>query len=1033
MKHLFLIMFFSFLLNGQNDFYFLSDPAPSPDGKEIVFSYDSDLWIVSSNGGKAFRLTAMNGRETRPVYSPDGKWITFSSTQAGNSDIYIVPAGGGKIQQLTFNDASDLAESWSWDSKWIYFSSTRYNVVAAYKINVDGGTPVRLFNGYKNRQHNIAEHPSTDEIFFNESFESFNNTFRKRYKGAYNPDIKSYNSETGEYKEYTDYNGKDMWVTIDEKGKIYFASDEGTEEYNLFTFDNGMKKSLTNFNTSIGRPRISCNGNTIVFARDYRIHKYDVNSGKSSLVDVILYENNPLIYEKEFSTSGKITNFDVSPDGKKIVFVSRGLMFVSDIEGKFVKQIEISSKERVLEVQWLNDNETVLYSRTVEGWLNLFTIIVTDKPFEKQLTTDTQNNQAIQFNKDRTHALYFSGRNELRILDLKSFTSNTIVKDEFWAIYIKPAYFSPDDKFVVYTAYRNFEHDIFVYDIEKKESFHITKTGVTETDPFWSPDGKYIYFTSDRFKPNYPWGSDDDEIHRIALQKFNKDFKTEKFDLLFKADKKDTLQPIVKIDYEDLNDRWETLIDFPGNQSLVYVTKDDDATILLYTSNHDNAGNALWKTVYKPFEKKEDKRIISLSGNEFQIKESKGKYFLLTNNKIYALKLSENKADEISIEYKFKKNMQNEFSQMFYETYTNLTENFYDGNFHGVNWEAMKDRYEKYIPYMRSRDDLRTIVTDLLGELNASHLRFTSTGPEEETEVKYTSIYTGIVWDNNNDPYAVGHVVENSPADKEDIGLQPGDRLIAVNNVAVNEKINREFYFASPVADDEISLEFMRGSKKIKVNIHPYKRNDFQTSLYDEWVNERQKIVDEKSDKKIAYVHMQSMTDPVLKQFLIEMSNEFHYRDGLIVDLRYNYGGNVHDQVLQFLSQKRYSQWKYRDGQMTPQPNFSPGDKPIVLLINEQSLSDAEMTAAGFKALKLGTVVGTETYRWLIFTSGKNLVDGSFYRLPSWGCYTIDGRNIESNGVAPDITLRNTMKDRHEGRDPQLEKAIEIIMEKTKD
>jgi tricorn protease len=162
------------------------------------------------------------------------------------------------------------------------------------------------------------------------------------------------------------------------------------------------------------------------------------------------------------------------------------------------------------------------------------------------------------------------------------------------------------------------------------------------------------------------------------------------------------------------------------------------------------------------------------------------------------------------------------------------------------------------------------------------------------------------------------------------------------------------------------------------------------------------------------------------------MTSEAYNREGLIFDLRYNTGGNVHDLVLNFLAQKPYLKWKYREGQFTIQPNFSPAAKPLVLLINEQSLSDAEMTAVGFKQLQLGKIIGTETYRWIIFTSGKGLVDGSFYRLPSWGCYTLDGKNIEREGVKPDIYVKQSFKDRLEDKDPQLDKAIEEVLKELK-
>lgn len=231
-----------------------------------------------------------------------------------------------------------------------------------------------------------------------------------------------------------------------------------------------------------------------------------------------------------------------------------------------------------------------------------------------------------------------------------------------------------------------------------------------------------------------------------------------------------------------------------------------------------------------------------------------------------------------------------------------------------------------------------------------------------------------------------------------------------------------------PSLDKEIQLTLERNSQKITVNLHPISSRSLRNLRYDEWVDSNQSYIDQKSNKKIAYVHMKNMVRGQLNNFKREMVSEGYKRDALILDLRNNTGGNVHDEVLQFLSQRPYLKWKYRDGKLTSQPNFAPAAKPIIILINEQTLSDAEMTSAGFKELGLGKVIGTETYRWIIFTSSKGLVDGSSYRLPSWGCYTLDGKNLEKTGVAPDIYVKETFKNRLENNQPQLDKAVSEIM-----
>jgi tricorn protease len=228
--------------------FFLSSPSLTPDGQTVIFSFEGDLWKASVKDGSASRLTAMQGYENNAKVSPDGKWIAFTGRQYNNSDVYIMPTSGGEVKQLTFHSSSDEVNSWSWDSKHIYFASGRAGQISGFKVGIDGGTAKRVFgNHFFQYDHNLVEHPTSGEIFFNDTWESLNQIQRKRYKGSYNPDIQSYNTSTKKYTKYTTWQGKDFGATVDKNGNTYFISDEGNDEYNLYSFVNGKKTALTQF------------------------------------------------------------------------------------------------------------------------------------------------------------------------------------------------------------------------------------------------------------------------------------------------------------------------------------------------------------------------------------------------------------------------------------------------------------------------------------------------------------------------------------------------------------------------------------------------------------------------------------------------------------------------------------------------------------------------------------------------------------------------------------------------------------------
>jgi tricorn protease len=1020
--------------------YFLSNPCLSPDGQTLVFSFEGDLWKADMLDYRAVRLTAMQGYETNPRISPDGKWIAFTGRQYGNADVFVMPINGGDVKQITFHGATDDVNSWTWDSKDLYFTSTRMGPVSGYKISLEGGTPQRVFGDYYFQyDHHLIAHPANGELFFSNTWESSNQVQRKRYKGPFNPDIQSYHFGTKKHKQYTNWEGKDFGATIDKNGNIYFVSDEANGEYNLYTFENGKKKSLTSFSTSIKTPQVNANGGILVFEKDYQLWAYQVKTGKTAKLPISLMRNDILPKEKDFDVKGNITAFDVSGDGKKLAFVSRGEVFVSDIDGKFIQQAGINTGERVKEVKWMSDNKTLLYSQTREGYSNFYTQPADGVGAAKQITNDQKNNRYLEMNKGRTKAVYLSGRDELRLLDLKTMESKTIVKDEFWHFQNSAPRFSPNDEYVLFTVYRNFEQDILIYNIRKNETTNLTNTGVSEIDPYWSADGKYLFFTSQRLKPAYPFGMTNGKVYRLPLEKIDEPYRMDKFSELFKEEKKDTAKKtpgspadskLITIDMDLIMERLEMVSPFAGSQFLAYVYQKADKTTVLYSSNHGEGRNALWKTVIEPFEQNKTEKISGTDGSGgVDIAEVSDKLYILLNGTIHKLNLEGNKVDPVNISYTFRRNLREEFNQLFSETWAHMEEGFYDENFHGVNWQKIKENYRQFLPFVSNRSDLRVLLNDMLGELNSSHQGFSSFGEDETIPLQSRTMETGIFFE-KEDPLKVKYLIRRSAADRKGVDIQPGDVLIKVNEETVNEKTDRNYYFTKPSLDRELKLTFSRKGQIIVTKIHP--QASLSNNLYDEWIDNNQKKVDEKSKGRIAYGYMKNMGLGELDQFIIDMTRELNDKQALILDLRYNTGGNVHDEVLKFLSQKIYLKWKHREGKLSPQSNFSPSDKPIVLLINEQSLSDAEMTAEGFRALKLGKIIGTGTYRWIIFTSGVGLVDGSFVRMPAWGCYGLDGRNLEMTGVQPDIVIKNSFEDKINGRDPQLDAAIEEILKQLK-
>ena len=1018
-----LLMMATVASSAADNLRFASRPSLSPDGKQIYFSYDGDIYSVPTSGGQATAVITMPGNQDSPLVSPDGKWLAFSSDIQGNNDVYVVPVTGGKAVQLTFHEAPDVPVSWSANSEYIHFETTRASArKTTFKVPVKGGTPQLMFDGYFNTIVNLVENPKTGEYLFNESMESISFPTRKRYVGDHNPNIKCWNPRSKTYSELTDYIGKDQWPMADKSGNIYYVSDELNKESNIVKYQKGAKpQQLTSFDKSVQYPSLAYGGSAMVFLKDYQINVLDLSSGKVSVPQINIAAGDVEV-RRSFADQSP-TAADISPDGKKLAVVIRGGLYLTDPKCKFLQKLPTPSDERVSEVAWGDDSKTIYYTRTNRGWTNLYKIAADGSAAESTVFLSQNNVKNLVKNHKGDKIAFIDGSRAVMILDTKAGSTSKIAEAEFWSFQRYNMAFSADDSYLAFDAMHMFESDIFLYNFKDGTLKNFTNSAAVEQNAVFSPDGKYMYLLANPTSSSFPKGTRA-SLYKLPLQKYDTPYKSTVVDDLFK-DKKDAPKKdsTVVIDFKNIHERLSR-VERDGMQSGLYVYSSKGKDYLLYRSFSSGPGGVYCLEISDPEAK--PKQIKDLTGGTFF--SCKDALYCLGNGAIFKVDVNSASAQKTEVKKDVEVVLNDEFRQMFYEAWAVMEQNYYDVNFHGTNWYSDRDYYASFLPYVRTRANLRTLMADLLGELNSSHQGFTSNGNEERTETRTRTYDTGIVFEKNS-PYKVAGIIPDSPADKVDIDIKPGDELVAVNGEQIDKNANREKYFSGAVALDEMRLTFSRGGKQTDVKIHPSTFSAVKTLAYKQWENQRAQMVDQKTGGKVGYIHMRAMGDEDLNSFLLKMHTEVFDKDALILDLRYNNGGNVHKEVIDFLRGQAHFEWSYRDFPKTSHPNVAPAGKPIVVLVNEHSLSDAEVTSNGIKTLGIAKLVGTETYRWIIFTSSVRLLDGSTVRMPAWGCYNvIDGKDLENTGVAPDIYVKNTFKDRLEGKDPQLDAAIKEIL-----
>jgi Tol biopolymer transport system component/C-terminal processing protease CtpA/Prc len=1030
-------------------------PAVSPDAQNIVFSYRSDIWISSIDGGEARRITDHIADDIRPVFSPDGKHIAFSSDRKGNYDVYVIPVEGGLPRQVTFRSSDDLVSDWSSDGKSIIFLSRRdihfyYGNIGTYKISIKGGMPTPVIN---QMAKNSKLSPGDKLIAFN-----INRVpdFRQRYRGSANNDIYTCDLETNTYSKLTNHPGNDKWPVFG-GSRIFYVSDKDNT-FNIWKMNtDGSDKTQVTFHKGdqVRFPAVSADGKIIVY--EYLDKLYRKDEGKDPYPLKIYapsdYKTDPVVTKHYTSDASEMA---VSAGGEFIAFVIRGEIFLLKKDWEKAKNLT-NNAAREKNISWSPDGKSLLFTSDRNGNNDLFLISsASDKDIyftfdydTKSLTQSEKEEYSGMFSPDGEKIAYIEGNGNLVMMDKDGKNKRTIW--EGWSL--QPNFqWSPDSGYIAFSREdNNFNQDVYIYELNQDKIYNISMHPDDDHTPCWSPNGRFLYFLSKRSDNNT-------DIWQVALTKQWYDMTEDEWkQFLEKEEKKDDekekskkpkgkpdVSPVT-IDFKDIRLRMTHITRLLGEELELVIT-DDSKNIVFTAQNDEGAGlysikwNGKDKTVLVP-------KVPAPSALTL-IKGKKGTdCYYISNGKLYQLKLnlstgngkgSANAAPK-AIPFgarlvidRFKEN-----SQKFDEAWRLMRDNFYDPNFHGADWDALYKKYRPWALQTMTIPDFNFVFTMMLGELNASHLGIYAPDRGRTEPGDVTTGLIGVLFDPafSGPGFKVKKVLRDSPADRYQSKLYPGDIITAINGEPVAGDSNFYRIMAYRV-NEKVLLEVLRekGKQKQTINIEITPVDNQGQMVYQTWIEETREKVEQLSDGKLAYLHIQGMGWPNLEKFEDELYSVAHGKEGLIIDVRYNGGGWITDYLLQILMTQQHAVTIPRGGgKGYPHSRRSifSWSRPIVVLINHQSYSNAEIFPWAIRTLKRGPIVGKQTFGAVISTGGTALIDGTFLRLPFRGWYVNDGTmtNQELHGCKPHYPVENLPGEESAGIDRQLQKAVEVLQQ----
>ena len=1029
-------------------------------GDAIVFTYENDLWRVDAAGGDAHRLTRHAGNEVCAKFSPDGSMIAFTAGYDGGTDVYVMDAAGGEPRRLTWHPGPDYVLGWHPDGRHVLFRSVRDEPMRefeTYLVDVDGGLPERL---PIDRGGLAALSADGTRLAYNRI--SRENRTWKRYQGGMAQDVWVADFTTGAIDRLTDWTGSDnfpMWFG----GKVYYNSDREDGTLNLYRHDpaTGVITRLTPYaDYDVKYP--SMGDGRIVYQYGERLHVLDLASGAIREVDVRIPSDRVRMRPEYVSVAPRMGSFNLSPGGERLLLAARGEILNLPVEEGDAVDLTHTSASREKNAAWSPDGRWIAFVSDRGGEEDLW--LVDQRGEQTRRLTKGVGGFMMQpvWSPDSKHLIYADNAMRLNLVDAESGKRKEIARGEYddawyrWGV--QDYVWSPDSRWIAYSMMgENMNESIWLYGLDSGETTRVTDGWHTDWSPSFAPDGKYLYFLSNRtFNPIM--GLQDQnhvflDMARAYMVLLQAD-ATSPFvpgDVTVPVDEADEdvteAEEATEIDLDGIGNRILACEGFePGNwfrleaiEGGCLALRRDEQQFLKYQFVNDESGDLLDLVKYTLDDAGTEALLSGV--NNYHL-SADGAKLVYRCGSLYGVidagapaSPGDGEVDLSGVRLRVVRG--EEYLQIFDEAWRIQRDWFYDPGMHGLDWDAIGAKYRRFVPDCGTRGDLNYLIGEMIAELSIGHTYIFGgdyaaggdrvgvglLGAEFATGTKadyyrIARILPGVSWDES----------QRSPLGMPGCPIREGDYLIAVDGrevrvdenpyAAFEDKVGRRVtlsYNDRPTAD---------GAKTWRVEPIGWEG----AIRYRDWVEGNRAAVEKMGDGRIGYLHLPDM----MTGGAIEFGKGFYPqldREALIIDERYNGGGFVADMIIDRLERRLWSLDQPRQGR----PGTSPErcfHGPLVVLINEDTGSDGENFAYAIKTKKLATLIGVRTWGGAVgIEPHQDMVDGGGTTPPQFGPIGLSGAwVIEGHGVDPDIVVMNMPADVVAGRDAQLEAAVEHLL-----